>query len=274
MPNCIVEGCSFRWRKKNPDVALHVFPKDMEIIRTWLLHINPDFGDLEEFCHKIFNSSKGTYRICSQHFALDAYEVRGMVTFLKRDAVPTLFPQVKLEFPTRKRRKKDIPTSQSEADTSTSANMSFTSTAFSMPAELNMTLNPEESHGLGLWTNQCAATSAHSHKNPGQHEEAVLNNHRHYRPRSTRTIGTSIDYFPGQVHRSTQLNKPMGTKDKNLQTDLKPLYRSVGIQCSLDGLPSLPSRSLVTSSGASRPFPSGNWTKLLHSQSSAYFHDD
>ncbi|KAM5181110.1 uncharacterized protein ACMZJ9_001642 [Mantella aurantiaca] len=273
MPNCIVRGCNFRWRKKDPDIALHVFPKDMEIIKTWLLHINQDFGDLNEFCHKIFNSSRGTYRICSQHFTLDAYEIRGMVTFLKKDAIPTIFPQEEMGLPTRKRRKKDISPSQSEADTSNTVNLPFTSMTFSVNKDLEMPWNPETSHCLGMKISHSTASSVHSYIHPGQPEEAAPYICKH-RSRPTRTIGTAIDYFPGQVHRSTQLNKPMGTKDKNLQTVLTPSYRSVGIQCNLDGLPSLSSLSTVTSSGPHRLCWYRNWTKLLHYRSQAYLHDD
>lgn len=255
-------------------MALHVFPKDMETIRTWLLHINQDFGDLDEFCHKIFNSSKGTYRICSQHFTLDAYEIRGMVTFLKKDAVPTIFPQEQVHIPTRKRRKKDIPSSHAEAHMFTSRNLPFTSTAFSVPSGLDMPWNHDAHHCFGLKTNQSAAHSASSRILPGQQlEEDTPYKCKHYRSPGTGTVGTSIDYFPGQVHRSTQVNKPIGVQDKNLQTKLGPPCRSVGIQCNLNDLPSLPSRSTISSSGRSRLF-NGNWIKLLQSHSHVYFHDD
>lgn len=272
MPNCIVNGCSFRWRKKDPDVALHVFPKDMGTIRSWLLHINQDFGDLDEFCHKIFHSSKGTYRICSQHFALDAYEVRGMVTFLKKDAVPTIFLKEEFKLPTRKRRKKTDPISQ--ADTFTAANLPFTSTDFPDCVKLEMPWSPETSHCLDLNPNYFGAPSVHSHIHPGPPEEMSPYKSEHYRPRSTRTVGTSMDYFPGQVHRSTQLNNPMGTKDKNLQTQLIPLNRSVGIQCNLEDLPSLPLWSAVSGSEESRLCSCKHRTKLLHHQSNAYLHDE
>lgn len=58
------------------------------------------FGDLEEFAEKVFTRTRGNYRVCSLHFARSAYEIRGLTTFLRRDAIPTLFPEpVTLQLP-------------------------------------------------------------------------------------------------------------------------------------------------------------------------------
>ncbi|XP_068121942.1 uncharacterized protein [Hyperolius riggenbachi] len=94
MPACIVKGCSFHWRQKDPDITLHVFPRNVELIKTWLLQIFKEGKDLDEFATKIFNSKKGVYRICSKHFTSASYEKRLSGKVLRKDAIPTIFPSI------------------------------------------------------------------------------------------------------------------------------------------------------------------------------------
>lgn len=93
MPVCIVEGCATTSKRKTDDIMLHSFPKDKELIKRWLQQMPQDFGNLEEFAERVFTSTRGNYRMCSLHFTRSAYEIRGLTTFLKRDAIPTLFPE-------------------------------------------------------------------------------------------------------------------------------------------------------------------------------------
>ncbi|XP_077331217.1 U4/U6 small nuclear ribonucleoprotein Prp4 isoform X2 [Lithobates pipiens] len=93
MPVCIIKGCATTSKKKPYDILLHSFPKEKELIKRWLQQTHQDLGDLEELAEKVFTSARGNYRMCSLHFTRDAYEKRGYSTFLKRDAIPTVFPK-------------------------------------------------------------------------------------------------------------------------------------------------------------------------------------
>ncbi|KAM4033771.1 uncharacterized protein ACNLHF_020581 [Anomaloglossus baeobatrachus] len=92
MPSCIVKGCSFSWKKKNPAITIHAFPRSKEMIKAWLMQTGQDFGDIDAFTDKVFEGKKtDAFRICSQHFTPDSYTNEGMRKSLKKDAVPTIF---------------------------------------------------------------------------------------------------------------------------------------------------------------------------------------
>lgn len=92
MPSCIVKGCSFSWKKKDPAITIHAFPRSKEMIKAWLMQTGQDFGDIEAFTDKVFEGKKtDSFRICSQHFTSDSYTNEGMRRSLKRDALPTIF---------------------------------------------------------------------------------------------------------------------------------------------------------------------------------------
>ncbi|XP_041423621.1 uncharacterized protein LOC121395106 [Xenopus laevis] len=96
MPRCIVKNCP-HWtgRKGSEGVILHGFPNDTQKIKTWLLHIKQDFGNIDEFAQKVLEGKKNDlYRICSLHFTSDCYEKRKTKTFLKNGAVPTVFQDI------------------------------------------------------------------------------------------------------------------------------------------------------------------------------------
>ncbi|KAM5146304.1 U4/U6 small nuclear ribonucleoprotein Prp4 isoform 2-T3 [Mantella aurantiaca] len=114
MPVCIVRGCATTSKKKPYDIMLHSFPKEKELIRLWLKQMNQNFGDLEEFAEKVFTSARGNYRICSLHFTRNAYEKRGYSIFLKKDAIPTMFPGSAAIWPPEK---KSCPALSSELHT-------------------------------------------------------------------------------------------------------------------------------------------------------------
>ncbi|XP_073517429.1 uncharacterized protein [Phyllobates terribilis] len=92
MPSCIVKGCSFSWKKKNPAITIHAFPRSREMIKAWLMQTGQDFGDIDAFTDKVFEGKKtDAFRICSQHFTPDSYTNEGMRKSLKKDALPTIF---------------------------------------------------------------------------------------------------------------------------------------------------------------------------------------
>ncbi|OCT92938.1 hypothetical protein XELAEV_18016005mg [Xenopus laevis] len=93
MPTCIVNGChhSCKKKKKYPNVVLHVFPGNMDIIKNWLQNIPQDFGDIDEAVEKILLEKKtDAYRICSDHFAPNCYFYQGIKRVLTLDAVPSI----------------------------------------------------------------------------------------------------------------------------------------------------------------------------------------
>ncbi|XP_040294023.1 uncharacterized protein LOC121005379 [Bufo bufo] len=118
MPVCIVNGCPSGGRQKEHGVIVHVFPKDKNMIRAWLIQTGQDFGDLEQFVNKVYEGKKtDSYRLCSKHFAPECYtHLDGWRKLLRKDAIPTIFyhpdfPPSSLgpngKIPARKRRKVD-----------------------------------------------------------------------------------------------------------------------------------------------------------------------
>ncbi|XP_077107353.1 uncharacterized protein LOC143765020 [Ranitomeya variabilis] len=118
MPVCIVNGCPSGGRQKEHGVIVHVFPKDKNMIKAWLVQTGQDFGDLDEFVNKVYEGKKtDSYRLCSKHFAPECYtHLDGWRKILRKDAVPTIFqypsfPASSLgpngKIPARKRRKVD-----------------------------------------------------------------------------------------------------------------------------------------------------------------------
>ncbi|OCT83065.1 uncharacterized protein LOC108715747 [Xenopus laevis] len=94
MPKCIVKGCTNYGQRKTMfhNVILHVFPKNPDIIKTWLQQF-PEGGDIDTVCQKIIAGKKtDAYRICSEHFSTDSYCVQGNRWVLRKDAIPTIFP--------------------------------------------------------------------------------------------------------------------------------------------------------------------------------------
>ncbi|XP_071986317.1 uncharacterized protein [Engystomops pustulosus] len=118
MPVCIVNGCPSGGRQKEHGVIVHVFPKDKNMIRAWLVQTGQDFGDLEDFVNKVYEGKKtDSYRLCSKHFAPECYtHLDGWRKILRKDAIPTIFHHpdfpagslgVNGKIPARKRRKVD-----------------------------------------------------------------------------------------------------------------------------------------------------------------------
>ncbi|XP_068118489.1 uncharacterized protein [Hyperolius riggenbachi] len=94
MPRCIVQGCPHYSGRKNstPGISFFMFPKNLSTIKKWLLHINPNFGDLDMFAQVVLEGKAGAIRICSAHFTSECYHFDGSQKMLLDNAVPTIFP--------------------------------------------------------------------------------------------------------------------------------------------------------------------------------------
>ncbi|XP_069833049.1 uncharacterized protein [Dendropsophus ebraccatus] len=94
MPACMVKGCTPTTRLGEHDVILHIFPKDKDIIRQWLVAVNQNMENLEELVETIFQSKNQKYRLCSVHFGPTCY-MHNPKTGKRRlnpNAVPSIFP--------------------------------------------------------------------------------------------------------------------------------------------------------------------------------------
>ncbi|KAG8546240.1 hypothetical protein GDO81_019408 [Engystomops pustulosus] len=93
IPKCIVNGCVHNsgWKYSTPGVTMHMFPKDLNAIKTWLHHTNQEYGDLDLFAQEILERRTGVVRLCSAHFAPECYSLVGSQKVLLDNAVPTIF---------------------------------------------------------------------------------------------------------------------------------------------------------------------------------------
>ncbi|XP_069826624.1 uncharacterized protein [Dendropsophus ebraccatus] len=209
MPSCIVRGCTYSWYKKDPTITLHSFPRDLHTIKTWLLQTKQDFGNIDEFSQRVLEGTKtGVYRICSQHFTADSYEQCGLITYVKKGAVPTIFPQNK---PPKKRKAVTV------------------SLPGATKADLGI-LQPT----FGNYTGAIPLT-------PGIHWSAMAVSSPKKKAYSLvkKSVGTCTEYFPGQVHKKTNTDPFWGTKNKEIQCCKRKPHRSIGLQCNLANLPPL-----------------------------------
>ncbi|XP_053307097.1 uncharacterized protein LOC128469302 [Spea bombifrons] len=96
MPKCLLALCSNATGSKNKDqhVMLHIFPRQPDRIREWLLKTGQRFKDIEKLIVALSNDERRkNYRLCSTHFTEDCYVVNGNQKTLRKDAVPTIFPR-------------------------------------------------------------------------------------------------------------------------------------------------------------------------------------
>ncbi|XP_063814385.1 uncharacterized protein LOC135054882 isoform X2 [Pseudophryne corroboree] len=281
MPSCIVKGCSYSWKKKDPNIILHSFPNDIAIIKSWLLQTKQDFGNIDDFCEKVLIGKKtDAFRMCSQHFAMDCYYQRGMITSLKKDALPTIFPEkanggsgtfkTKSGKPPAKKVCLSAPSTQTWGDvdsshTPTSIVMGLPlrivkiepdfiepSTSSSIfPQEKPFSLSMETSIEKKKMLEQVHFSQKASRKSFGVGNTFTIQ-------REGRTVGTNTEYFPGQRHKSTRTDPNIGVRHREVQTE-KPK----GIQC-LCGLPDLPSIQEASNSHTTSEYEivSTPWAKI------------
>ncbi|XP_063312682.1 uncharacterized protein LOC134612265 [Pelobates fuscus] len=92
MPKCIVKKCKNRQRGTGAPFSLHTFPCSPKRIKSWLLATGEEYRDINLLVQNIHDEKKrNTFRMCSDHFAAEAYSTAGQRKFLKPDAVPTIF---------------------------------------------------------------------------------------------------------------------------------------------------------------------------------------
>lgn len=93
MPFCVVKQCSTNRKNKDPNVVLHVFPKDINIIRKRLQQTGQHNDDLDAYTNKVLKGKKyDSFRMCSRHFTEDNYwDTDNGKKVMKPDALPTLF---------------------------------------------------------------------------------------------------------------------------------------------------------------------------------------
>lgn len=243
MPSCIVKGCTYSWKKKDPDIIIHAFPKDLESIKKWLLQTKQDFGDLEEFSRKILEGTKGAYRVCSRHFTADSYETRGFMTALKKGAIPTIFPDVSANMARSKKTK--IPAKRSKIDSSFSTyggvpgvGYKPSTSAWPSPsaAPHNFT-SPIASadmyvQGLCMFTAGGRLEIHHDQRRSSYSEQNMTEESRRmpYCP----TLGPLTGLH---IHQSTNTEPFVGTSNKKVQANRREKHHSVGIQCNPEDLP-------------------------------------
>ncbi|KAG8548332.1 hypothetical protein GDO81_025733 [Engystomops pustulosus] len=252
MPSCIVKGCTYSWKKKDPDIIIHAFPKDLESIQRWLLQTKQDFGDIEEFSRKILAGTKGAYRLCSRHFTADSYETRGFLTVLKKGAIPTIFPDIPIEgyknakFPAKRRKVDPRFTNYG----SVSGIEYHPSSAPWHP----ISIDALSSHDLmpPLASSDMYVPDLYMYRAGGQVE--IHPNYSHSwistgglsvpeerrklcHPKGTRTIGTMTGHAPGRTHQSTNTELLWETSNKQVQANRRKKHNTVGIQCNSDDLP-------------------------------------
>ncbi|KAM5141464.1 THAP domain-containing protein 5-like [Mantella aurantiaca] len=95
MPFCVVKGCPSKGRYHDPNTTLHVFPKDLRLIKRWLEQLPNDGGDIDEYARKVKEGKTNeTYRMCSKHFTPDSYYIsKAGKNRLLKTALPTIFPE-------------------------------------------------------------------------------------------------------------------------------------------------------------------------------------
>ncbi|XP_072280273.1 uncharacterized protein [Pyxicephalus adspersus] len=234
MPSCIVKGCNFSWKKKDPNIILHSFPSDLNTIKSWLLATmqatKQEFENIDELCQKILmGKPKGLYRMCSQHFTMDCYYQRGMLISLKREALPTIFTSkdtIKLKTlrpKIFKPRKDDGPlpdpmlVDMSSGGVPSSVVMGLPLRVIKLKQDYPVPLpNPCLISEQGYYIHHNVIYAHTQHRSADQYD----GNREVLPPRKrTRTLGTDTEYLPDQRHKTTFTNKTVGVRHKEVQTE-------------------------------------------------------
>lgn len=226
MPSCIVKGCNFSWKKKDPNIILHSFPGDLAAIKSWLLATaqatKQEFENVDELCQKILaGKAKGLYRMCSQHFTMDCYYQRGMLVSLKKEALPSIFPDRKtielkaLRPKTYKPRKKKVPPPN------------LTLGVGGAPTTMDMRVVKLEDDPVPLTSPYLISEEGYyiprgdpyTRRRPWNADWSGSIGEALPPLKRTRTLGTNTEYFPGQRHKATLTDKTISMRHKEVQTE-------------------------------------------------------
>lgn len=180
-----------------------------------------------------------------------------MITSLKKDALPTIFPENAFGVnPPKKRVRVSAPVVRPWADTSDTDIP--TSIVMGIPlkivkieedpleASTSCSVYPEEKPPLSGWMSM-------KKKKPGQGISPVktsMNIIELAVPKETRTVGTNTEYFPGQRHKSSGTDPNFRMKHKEVQTK-----KSKCIKCHCNSQPELRLSRPDTSPSSSRAPP-------------------
>ncbi|XP_053577495.1 zinc finger protein ZFP2 [Bombina bombina] len=93
MSLCIVKECPNSSRKtKLLTTTSHVFPRNAEYVREWLLATGQFDDCIDHMVNRVLETNKFTrYRMCSLHFAPNNYYSVGLKMCLYRHSIPTIF---------------------------------------------------------------------------------------------------------------------------------------------------------------------------------------
>lgn len=92
MPSCVIYGCFSGGRVRDPSVILHVFPKNLEVIKIWLQQTGQNFGNIDKFANKVLEHKNMTPTGCVLCiFAKMLICITQKKKILRKDAIPTIF---------------------------------------------------------------------------------------------------------------------------------------------------------------------------------------
>ncbi|KAM5170491.1 uncharacterized protein ACMZJ9_003387 isoform 1-T2 [Mantella aurantiaca] len=251
MPGCYVRGCLSRWGRKDDDYSLHVFPKDPSLTRKWLQQLGIPQEEVEHVIAKVKERKQGSFRICSKHFAKECYEKRPFGWTLKKGSIPTLFLQDDLEpdHAYAKRPKLEGSGSSVVSGETIGQSLDFEEDAEIIPiysgteqeSSPSVIIISETITDFSTIDSSCLQTYEEVVPSIPCTEETQLTfsgessrSKKKSKKRHAKSVGTCTEYFPGQMHKSTQFRKSFGTKNKRSQVSRRPPHRSIGIQCNLE----------------------------------------
>ncbi|KAM3926226.1 uncharacterized protein RB166_009179 [Leptodactylus fuscus] len=243
MPSCIVNGCTSSSKTKDPAPVLHAFPPELDNVKTWLLQTKQDFGDMEELSKKIAEAPRGSYRMCSLHFGKECYEIRGRSFFLKKGAVPSIFPQKKSpgdvveEHTSLKRSKRGANAMLTEA--------AMAARDHNYAGAVQTQVQDMSPSGQEFGTSSLVTADAVEVEiMPDSPKYVPLEDtlpkfarRKKIRLPPPKPPSRVVEYYSRQVHRSTNTDPYFGKSHKKISANLRPKHFSIGIQCNLENLP-------------------------------------
>ncbi|XP_068114823.1 uncharacterized protein [Hyperolius riggenbachi] len=249
MPSCFVKGCKSQWKKTAEDLSMHIFPRDAERIKTWLRILQIKEDQVEDLTARILADRKGAFRICSRHFSNRSYELRGTMTFLRRDAVPSLNLDDQDDSPEHSyaKRMRLVETASSDPsqaslqqtikEENSQLVQQFTVQTYdALEGTTDMSAFPDAQAAEPLLIPGCEIEVVYETETTASPQNLELTEPRTYKRkpmRHTRSFGTSTHNNPEYRHKSSQFDGKKDVKNKKSWARRFPPHRSIGIQCEL-----------------------------------------